>query len=302
MPGQSDFERRMATVDELVTRLEAAADPATRAASQELVGTLMEMHGAALERMLAIIGRNGSAGATIVDQLTRDELVASVLLLYDLHPVDLETRVRTALARTRPYLESHGGNVELVGIDAGGAVRLRMQGSCRGCPSSAVTLKLAIEQAIYEAAPDVAGIVVDAEAPPAHPAVPELVTLQSNGNGHPNGRQASAGWRDVPELGLRESGTTRRVELDGTPLLFCRVDETIFAYASVCASCDADLAGALVGGHVLSCPRCGQAYDIVLAGRAVDRPDLHLDPFPLLTRSGRTQVALPSLDVATAPA
>ena len=77
----------------------------------------MEMHGAALERMLAVIGRNGAAGATIVDQLTRDELVASVLLLYDLHPVDLETRVRGALDKTRPYLKSHGGNVELVGID-----------------------------------------------------------------------------------------------------------------------------------------------------------------------------------------
>jgi len=302
MPGHSDFERRMATVDELVRQLEAAADPATRAASQQLMGTLMEMHGAALERMLGIIGRNGSAGATIVDQLTRDELVASVLLLYDLHPVDLETRVRDALARTRPYLESHGGNVELVGIDETGAVRLRMQGSCRGCPSSAVTLKLAIEQAIYEAAPDVAAIVVDGQASPAHPAVPELVALRSDGGSHGNGRHPSADWRDVPELGLRDSGATRRVELDGRSLLFCLVGETLYAYASMCASCDADLAGATVGGHVLSCPGCGQAYDIVQAGRAVDRPELHLDPLPLLTRSGRTQVALPSLDVATAPA
>ena len=102
-----------------------------------------------------------AAGATIVDQLTRDELVASVLLLYDLHPVDLETRVRGALEKTRPYLKSHGGNVELVGIDETGVVRLRMQGSCHGCPSSAVTLKLAIEQAIHEAAPDVSAILVE---------------------------------------------------------------------------------------------------------------------------------------------
>ena len=102
MPRQSEFERRIAAIDELVQRLETAADPATRAASQELVRALMEMHGAALERMLAVIGRNGAAGATIVDQLTRDELVASVLLLYDLHPVDLETRVRGALEKTPP--------------------------------------------------------------------------------------------------------------------------------------------------------------------------------------------------------
>jgi Fe-S cluster biogenesis protein NfuA len=65
----------------------------------------------------------------------------------------------------RPYLESHGGNVELLGIEEG-VVRLQLQGSCSGCPSSAVTLKLAVEEAIHKAAPDVTEIVaVDAPAP-----------------------------------------------------------------------------------------------------------------------------------------
>jgi Fe-S cluster biogenesis protein NfuA/nitrite reductase/ring-hydroxylating ferredoxin subunit len=288
----------MAAVDELVQQLEAAADPVTRAASQELVRALMEMHGAALERMLTVIGRNGAAGATIVDQLTRDELVASVLLLYDLHPVDLETRVRGALEKTRPYLKSHGGNVELVGIDEHGGVRLRMQGSCHGCPSSAVTLKLAIEQAIYEAAPDVSAIVVEGQPANGHPAAPGLVTLASGGNGHGD----SAAWRDVPELALRSSGETRRVELDGRQLLFCLLDESLYAYAASCPACGADLGPGSVAGRVLACPACGRTYDLVQAGRATDHPDLHLDPVPLLSRNGRTQVALPRPGVAAAPA
>jgi Fe-S cluster biogenesis protein NfuA/nitrite reductase/ring-hydroxylating ferredoxin subunit len=262
------------------------------------VRALMEMHGAALERMLAVIGRNGAAGATIVDQLTRDELVASVLLLYDLHPVDLETRVRGALEKTRPYLKSHGGNVELVGIDESGAVRLRMQGSCHGCPSSAVTLKLAIEQAIYEAAPDVSAIVVDGQPAPGRPAEPELVTLATNGNGHGD----SGAWRDVPELGLRVSGDTRRLDLDGRPLLFCLHQESLYAYGAACPACDADLGPGSVAGQVIACPACGRTYDIVQAGRATDHPDLHLDPIPLLSRNGRTQVALPAAGVAAAPA
>ena len=98
--------------------------------------------------------------------LAGDELVAHLLLLHGLHPVPLEQRVRGALDEVRPYLESHGGNVELLGIDDG-VVRLRMEGSCSGCPSSAMTLKLAIEDAIQKAAPDVQDVVAEDEPRPA---------------------------------------------------------------------------------------------------------------------------------------
>ena len=303
MPRQTEFERRIAAIDELVQQLETAADPAARAASQELVRALMELHGAALERMLSTIRRNGAAGATIVEQLTREELVASVLLLYDLHPVDLATRVRGALEKNRPYLKSHGGNVELVAIDEG-VVRLRMEGSCHGCPSSAVTLKLAIEAAIHEAAPDVTAILVEGQTESGHPTAPELVPLGAPAS--PNGQNGHAdvvsGWQDVPGLGRLANGATRREELDGRDVLFCRLEEDLYAYAARCPACEADLVTASLAGRLLSCPDCGQAYDVVQAGRAPDRPELHLDPFPLLTRNGRTQVALPPLRVAAASA
>jgi Fe-S cluster biogenesis protein NfuA/nitrite reductase/ring-hydroxylating ferredoxin subunit len=303
MPRQTEFERRIAAIDELVQQLETAADPSARAASQELVRALMELHGAALERMLATIRRNGAAGATIVDQLTREELVASVLLLYDLHPVDLETRVRGALEKNRPYLKSHGGNCELVAIDDG-VVRLRMEGSCHGCPSSAVTLKLAIEQAIHEAAPDVTAILVEGRTDSGHEAAPALIALGVPGstNGHNGHGDPGAGWQDVPGLGRLANGATRREDVDGREVLFCRLEEDLYAYAARCPVCEADLVTASLAGRLLCCPGCGQAYDVVQAGRAPDRPDLHLDPFPLLTRNGRTQVALPSLRVAAAPA
>ena len=90
-----------------------------------------------------------------------------ILLLHGLHPLDLETRVRQALDKVRPLLRSHGGNVELLGL-AGGVARLRMLGSCDGCPSSAMTLKTAIEEAIYEKAPDVTAIEVDGTATNGH--------------------------------------------------------------------------------------------------------------------------------------
>ncbi len=142
-----------------------------RASAEELVQTLLELHGAGIERMLDLIWESGDAGNAIIHEvLAQDELVSNLLLLHGLHPLDLESRVVQALDKVRPYLGSHGGNVELLGVEDG-VVRLRLQGSCDGCPSSQVTLKYAIEEGIYAAAPDVTAIEVEGvvERPPSLP-------------------------------------------------------------------------------------------------------------------------------------
>jgi Fe-S cluster biogenesis protein NfuA len=89
------------------------------------------------------------------------EVVARLLVLHDLHPKDTETRVVEALDQVRPYLGSHAGGVELLGVDPEGVVHLRLEGSCDGCPSSVQTVKLAIERAIEEAAPEVTRVEVE---------------------------------------------------------------------------------------------------------------------------------------------
>jgi Fe-S cluster biogenesis protein NfuA len=151
------LQERIRKIDGLVTQLQNAGDPVVRASALELVQTVMEFHARAIDRMMEVIASSGDAGWAMIETFTRDELVNSILLLHGLHPEDLDTRVRTALESVRPYLKSHGGNVELVEI-ADGVVRLRLMGSCNGCPSSSVTLKTAIEKAVLEAAPDVASI------------------------------------------------------------------------------------------------------------------------------------------------
>jgi len=286
------LEGRVEQIDELVLKLETGPDAEVRDAAKELVQALMEFHGAGLERVLAILRQRGDVKATM-DQLARDELVRSLLLLYGLHPVDVETRVREALDKTRPYLRSHGGNVELVSVEADGAVRLRMQGSCHGCPSSAVTLKLAIEQAIHEAAPDVTSIVVvdDTPARPSPAAALPLVAIEPAGraNGHgPDG----ARWEAVSGLGQLADGQLQIRPVGDRSVLFCRLEETFFAYGDRCPACGADLADSTLAGQALSCSACGASYDVVRAGRGLDRPDLHLDPFPLLVENGRARVAL----------
>jgi Fe-S cluster biogenesis protein NfuA len=116
----------------------------------ELVQSLVELYGEGLARIVA-------HDPECVTGVVGDELVSHLLVLHGLHPVPLEDRVRSALAEVRPYLEQHGGDVELLGVEEGVA-RLRLQGTCNGCPSSTATLRHAIEDAIQRVAPDIEDI------------------------------------------------------------------------------------------------------------------------------------------------
>ncbi len=160
MIEEKDFQQRMKRIEDLVSKIESLADPVARANANELVQSLMELHGAGIERIMEITADAGEPGMTIIDRLGDDKLVSSLLLLYGLHPLDLETRLMQALDKVRPYLKSNGANVALRGIDDG-VVRLTLEGGSHGCGSSTQTLKLAIEEAIYEAAPDITELRVE---------------------------------------------------------------------------------------------------------------------------------------------
>ena len=162
-------------IEGLVKTIESLPDANARSSAIALVQALMEFHGEALDRLMEIVASTGADGYSTFDQFADDEKVSSLLLLYGLHPLPLETRVLQALAKVRPYLELHGGNVELISITHG-VVRLRMQGSCKSCPSSSITLKSAIEESILAVAPDV--VAIEAESVPAEEKS-EFVQIQS---------------------------------------------------------------------------------------------------------------------------
>jgi Fe-S cluster biogenesis protein NfuA len=153
-------EELVERVQELLGSLDEIADPVAQARVQELVGTVLELYGAGLERILGILQDAGDPALPIRDALLDDGIVASLLLIHGLYPIPLEERVMQALDSMRPFLASHGGNVELVSVEEGVA-RLRLEGSCNGCPSSAATLEHALKEAIEEAAPDLLGLEVE---------------------------------------------------------------------------------------------------------------------------------------------
>jgi Fe-S cluster biogenesis protein NfuA len=172
-------------VEKLLAELREGSDPRAAAVAEDLVRCLVELYGAGLARIVDLVG------ADAVATLAADPLVESLLLIHDLHPLDADTRIQRALDRVRPYLGSHAGGVDYLGIDDAGVVHLRLEGSCHGCPSSTVTVQLAIEAAIQEAAPETTGI--DVQGVAAEPSQPPLLQI---------GRRPS-GYTECP-TGLRE--------------------------------------------------------------------------------------------------
>jgi Fe-S cluster biogenesis protein NfuA/nitrite reductase/ring-hydroxylating ferredoxin subunit len=262
-------------VEALLGEVESLPDPAARDKALEVVQALVELYGEGLGRIAAGLGAVGGLPTAVVE----DELVTHLLLLHDLHPVPVHERVLSALAEVRPYLESHGGDVELAGVEDG-VVRLRLQGSCSGCPSSTMTLKLAIEEAIHKAAPDVESIEAEGVAEPPGPALLQIEPMGSS-------------WATADAQADLADGAAALQQVAGEAVLFARLAETLFAYRPACPGCAGLLDETSLHGAELECPGCGRAYDVRRAGRCLDDPQLQLSPVPLLSGdAGTVRVAM----------
>lgn len=281
MAADKQSQHRIQRIEELVHKFESVADPEVRAGALELVQSLMELHGEGLNRMLEVISED-PAGLAVIDRLGEDETVGPLLILYGLHPLDLETRINSALEKVRPYLKSHGGNVALASVDDG-IVRLRLEGSCNGCASSASTMKLAVEEAILEFAPDVAELLVEGVVEEKKPQ--QLVPLQIT--------RPQRHWKEVAGVTSLLQGATQAIEVDGRQVLFCRLNGDYYAYQPNCSSCGETLIDARLEATALSCAKCGEQFDVSRAGRSLVRDDLQLQPFPLLLENGQAKIALP---------
>jgi Fe-S cluster biogenesis protein NfuA len=156
------LQKRLQRIGEILEQLESAADPNARAIAKELVESLMALHGAGIERILEIAANSGEAGESIIRKCGRDELVSSLLLLYGLHPENLNARLTRALEKLQSNLESHSAKAELISVSDDGAVAVRLHLKPNGgCGSSAVSLKSTLLAALQDAAPDATSIVVE---------------------------------------------------------------------------------------------------------------------------------------------
>jgi Fe-S cluster biogenesis protein NfuA/nitrite reductase/ring-hydroxylating ferredoxin subunit len=300
-------EELRAAGDRINALLDASASGGVvaRERAEELVRLVADLYGAGLERLLTILYDAGRLDDEVLAALAADDLVASLLLVHDLHPYDVTTRVEQALEGVRPYLGSHGGDVELLAV-TDDVVRLRLLGSCDGCPSSSVTLKLAVEGAIEAAAPEIVSIEVEtageevlASASPVIP-VDSLWSRVGNDAGQEPG--AHAAWESIPGLVALGDGGLDTFLAGSISIVGCRVGSDLYAFVDRCGRCEASLAGAtlgrllggLAGDAALRCPTCGGHFAVRRAGACIEQAELHLDPLPLLVSHGTASVAVPA--------
>jgi Fe-S cluster biogenesis protein NfuA/nitrite reductase/ring-hydroxylating ferredoxin subunit len=269
-----EARERAQRIDELLGAVEEL-EGRGREVATELVQALVDLYGEGLTRIAAAL--DGRLAA-----LAEDEVVAHLLLVHGLHPVPLAERVHGALDEVAPYLRSHGGDVELLGVDDG-VVRLRLHGSCNGCPSSRTTLELAIEEAIHKAAPDVERIEAEGAAPSVGPPLLQIETRAP----------AGAAWAAAGTMGELPDSAPVLHSVEGEQVLFVRLGRGAYAYRPACPRCGESLAEARLSGPRLSCRGCGSRYDVRHAGRCYDADDVHMEPVPLLVdASGAVRVAL----------
>jgi len=269
-----EAEQLIARVQELTGQLEDLDDAACRELAEELVGAVVQMYGAGLERIVELVDDE-----EISHRLAADELVAGLLMIHDLYPVPLEERVMQALDTVRPYMESHGGNVELLGIEDGVA-RLRLEGSCKSCRASSSTLELAVRQALQEAAPDLLGMDVEGMVEDEESGVTGVALPMANG---------APAWHS---LDITPPTHLTVTAVNDTSLVVANVDGTLLAYRNVCASCGGPLDGGLLEGGALTCTGCGRGFFLPQAGRSMDDDHLQLQPIPLLREAEQIKVAL----------
>jgi Fe-S cluster biogenesis protein NfuA/nitrite reductase/ring-hydroxylating ferredoxin subunit len=268
-------DQLIARVQELTEQLEEIEDFQARAVADELVAAIMQLYGEGLERIVAALHDAPEVRARLVE----DGVVASLLLIHGLYPVTLETRVREALASVRPYMESHGGDVELIAVEAGVA-RMRLVGHCDGCPASESTLELAIKKALEEMAPGLEGLEVEGVSKPVF----ELPVVQANG--------AAPTWTEV-EGDTPAAGFTVSMTVGGTDVLVANVGGTLLAYRNGCGWCRARLdAAPMTPSGTLTCPSCERRFELRRAGRSPDDDELQIAPVPLLRAEGRVRLAV----------
>jgi Fe-S cluster biogenesis protein NfuA/nitrite reductase/ring-hydroxylating ferredoxin subunit len=273
---RGDLNQEGKQLQEWIRQIESLPQAESRELFYKCLQSILALHHDGLTQILRLIKNSGAAGREINDAMFRDKLVSSILLIHNLHPVPLEMRLRGALDKVRPYMESHGGNVALLEL-ANDTARLRLEGTCKSCPSSSVTLELAVRQAVEEACPDLAGFEV------------EGVVAQSTITDHAPATAPT--WISIDDLGHLDEDEMRPREVASVPVLFIKAGGRLYAYRNICPGCEETLNDGALENKILCC-RLGHRFDVQRAGICPDNPEIHLEPFPLLAANGMVKISV----------
>jgi nitrite reductase/ring-hydroxylating ferredoxin subunit/Fe-S cluster biogenesis protein NfuA len=259
--------------------MEEIEDERTREEVFALLEGIDVLHRQALGRLLDLVGTLGGRG--LAERVSQDPIVQTVLEMYDLPEADERTQVEHALENVYPYFKSHGGKLEVLGVETG-RVRVRLSGSCEGCPGTATTLQRVVEEALREGFPGFRELVAEEPPPPA-----SGKPIQLGRKTHRRPRWVSVGY--LEDL---EPGEIRALRPEGTALLLVRLDGEVYAYRNGCppGSALALHLGSLEGS-TLVCPWHGCRYD-VRTGKREDDEEGKLAALPVAVGEGEIKIAV----------
>lgn len=252
-----EFDEAVAQLDTLVRTLEREGD--------ERALMLLEL--------IDAVHRPGLAA--LAEGNPEHPAAQALIAMYGLGDLDDEELVEEALEQVRPYINSHGGEVELLSVEDG-VVRVRMSGACQGCAASAMTLRRGIEEALRAGYPGFREVV--AEEPEPEPRLLQLEDI----------RRPVFADVEPPEV-----GALRAVVLDDVPVLLANLGGEIYAFRNGCALDGLPLEGSrLTDEGVFVCPWHNCAYDARTGKRVDDPAEASLAVIPVAVRNGAVQVAV----------
>ncbi len=172
-----DFQQRAQQMETLVQRVQSLSDENARALAIELMQTLMDLHSTALARVIELAVEGGEPGRAVLADICADPLITGLLVLYGLHPLEMEERIRGALQRIEPDLREQSASAEVLST-TDNIVRVRIRAEGHGCGSAGENVKRMVEQTIYGAAPEIVGIEVEGAATASAASFVPLAALQ----------------------------------------------------------------------------------------------------------------------------
>jgi nitrite reductase/ring-hydroxylating ferredoxin subunit/Fe-S cluster biogenesis protein NfuA len=277
--GLTDFLEDLARLETIFDGWEETPRRAVTAYAE----AIESLHREALRRLIAALKADPAALAAL-KQAVGDEVVYAVLRRHNILKASIAERVEMALHSVRPMLASHGGNVELVGIEPP-AIEVRFTGACDGCPASALTFHAGVKKAVQDACPEITEI--------------RQVKGLANGSGAPggvrfispfalnaDGEWRPAGWLDdIPEGGLRT------LTLAGEKLILHRRDAVVSCMQNACAHLGFPLDDGEIEDGIITCPYHGFRYDLA-SGECLTAPEVQLQPHAVRVIGDRVEVRL----------
>jgi nitrite reductase/ring-hydroxylating ferredoxin subunit/Fe-S cluster biogenesis protein NfuA len=277
---EEDFQALAERVDRVLASIKGLPEDA-RMKAMELKKAIEAFHEHALRKLVRMF-RETDAGKELLLKAVEDPSIYAMFLMHGIIKQDLFTRVAAVLEEVRPYMRSHGGDVELVKVEEK-TVYVRLQGACSGCSLSAVTLKNGVEEAIKARIPEIENVVM-AEDEVASGYLPFHV-IDDSDNLEQNG------WVQGPAVSELEEGCPVRFSREEHDVLLVRMDGKVMAFRNQCPHMGMPLDGGLVDGSIIACPWHGFRFDLS-TGECITAPHVQLEPFPVRVEDQRIWIRL----------